>query len=97
MRKNIHPWAFLLSTFCVGLFFIATTSETLLNISQKYFHIHPLTIVLILTISCFFLNLIGMKEIKNLYSLVKSFIGIILTLVLSFVIFVILFVGNLFS
>lgn len=97
MQKSIHSSAFLLSIVCVGLFLFATTSETFLNISKKHFHIHPLTIVLILTITCFFLNIIGMKEIKNLPSLVKSLISIILTLVLSIVISFILVVGNLFS
>ncbi len=95
MGINLNLWSFFMSLCCIILFFIASFSATFINLFVTYLHFHPLNVVLLLTILCFFLTLIGMKDVNNTMSMLRSFISIVLTLLLASIISFILFIGSL--
>jgi len=97
MGINLNLWSFFMSLCCIFLFFIASFSATFINLFVSYLHFHPLSVVLLLTILCFYLTLIGMKDVNNITALIRSFISIVLTLLLASILSFVLFFGSLFS
>ncbi|MFJ7838884.1 hypothetical protein ACIQXG_05350 [Lysinibacillus sphaericus] len=97
MKVNSNLASMVLFICTLLLFFIISSSATYLNFFITYFHFHPLSAVLLMTITCFFLALIGLKDVKNIQSLLLSFILITLTLIFAGIISFTLFIGHMFS
>lgn len=92
---NIWSLIFLICNFI--LFFIVSSSTTCLSFFIAHLHFHPLKAILLLTIGCFFLALLGMKDTKNWTTLIISYITIMITLIFIAIISFILIIGHLFS
>lgn len=78
-------------------FFVATSSENLVKLIIKSVGIHPLTIVLGITLITFIFGVIGLKDVKGWSTMSKSIVTIFLTMGLAGVLIFILSVVSLFS
>ncbi|WP_332649916.1 hypothetical protein [Lysinibacillus sp. 54212] len=76
MKENWNLYSFAASIVCIALFLIAATSEWIRHFFLSQFTIHPLTVVLVPTVLCFFSSLLGMKEATNAISSIRSFMSI---------------------
>ncbi len=94
MGINLNFWSFIFSLGCTLLFFL---SGTLKNFFDTYLHVHPLTLTLLLSIVCFYLSLMGMKDVRNLTTLLRGILTMVITLILIISISFILFFGHLLS
>jgi len=92
MGININFWSFILSLCCTLLFFL---SGSLKDFFVTYLHLHPLTLTLLLSIVCFYLSLVGMKDVRNLATLLRGIATMVLSLILIVSICFILLFGNL--
>lgn len=93
MKNSLNIWSFILSLCCIPAFFIATSSASFYEITG----IHPLNIVLGMTVITFFLGLIGLKDVREWKAMARSVFTIIFTAVFSLVLLFIIFVGGLLS
>ena len=89
---NINVWSFIVSLFCILLLFIAT-----FYVNVTIFGIHPLNIILTITIITFVLGLIGLKDVNNWKALARSVVTICLTISFSVLLLYIIIMGNLLS
>jgi len=94
MRINLNFWSFILSLGCILLFFL---SGTLKGFFDTHLHFHPLLLTLLLSIACFYLSLVGMKDVKNLTTLLRGILTMVITLIVIISISFILFFGTLLS
>ncbi|WP_427071105.1 hypothetical protein [Lysinibacillus fusiformis] len=92
MGINLNFWSFILSLGCILLFFL---SGSLKDFFVTYVHLHPLTLTMLLSIVCFYLSVVGMKDVRNLTTLLRGIVTMALTLILIVSISFILFFGNL--
>ena len=90
-EKHMNVWSFILSICCIPAFFIATLSASF----NAMIGIHPLDIVLGMTVSTFFLGLIGLKDVREWKAMARSVFTIIFTAGFSLVLLSIIFVGRL--
>jgi hypothetical protein len=97
MEITLNIWSLIYLICNIILFFIVGSSATFISFFIAHLHFHPLNAILLLTIGCFFLALIGMKDIKNRTTLIISYITITITLVFIAMIAFILIMGHLFS
>lgn len=95
MKLNLNFSSFIASIVCIGLFFIAATSEWIVRFFLIHVSVHPISIVLILTVICFFTSLLGMKDWINRITMFRSIVSIGVTLTLAFIIGFILIIGGL--
>ncbi len=95
MRNNINVWSFILSLCCIPLFFIAATSTSILSFFTKVIGIHPLDMVLGVTVITFFLGLIGLKNVREWKAMARSIFTIIFTIGFLIVLIYIIFTGRL--
>ncbi|QPQ36005.1 hypothetical protein [Lysinibacillus sp. JNUCC-52] len=79
MEITLTIWSLILLIGTIIIFLIVSSSATFLNFFIVHFHFHPLKAILLLTIGCFFLALIGMKDVKNRATLIISYITITIT------------------
>ena len=89
---NINVWSFIISLFCIPLFFIAT-----FYVNDFILGIHPLNIVLTITIITFVLGVLGFKDVNNWKALARSIVTICLTITFSALLLFIIITGNLLS
>ena len=75
MKNNINVWSFILSLCCIPAFFMAISSASFHEITG----IHPLDIVLVMTVIAFFLGLIGLKDVREWKAMTRSVFTIIFT------------------
>ena len=78
--------------FCIPLFFIAT-----FYVNDLIIGIHPLTIVLSITLITFVLGVVGLKDVNNWKALARSIVTICLTISFSVLLLFIIITGNLLS
>lgn len=92
MRKTINTWSFFLSLICLALFLLVSFSRIfdLLALLGT----HPLNIVLGLTIFTFIIGLFGISGIRNLKTMIRSAVTIVITLGLSCVMSFVIFIGG---
>lgn len=81
--KTINLWSFVSSFVCIGLFFLAIESQKIEDFMNNMFGIHPLLIVLIISLITFSFGFFGFSEVKNWKMLLISILTVILTLGLS--------------
>ena len=89
---NINVWSFIVSLFCIPLLLIAT-----FYVNVTILGIHPLNIVLTITIITFVLGVIGLKDVNNWKALARSIVTICLTISFSVLLLYIIIMGNLLS
>jgi len=97
MKININISSFVLSLFCIPVFFIAISSANIVNVITGIIGIHPLIIVLIIALIAFLLGVIGLKDVRNWKEMTRSLFTIIFTLCFSGVLFFIIFFGSLLT
>lgn len=93
MKIKINLWSFIISCVCVALFFVAIAVQSVINFTTTWLNIHPLNIVLGITIINCVLGFIGLSEATNWKKLLRGFSTIIISLGLSGFIIFILFIG----
>ncbi|PEA32954.1 hypothetical protein [Bacillus toyonensis] len=94
MKHNINLWSFIGSLICIGLFrlYFEISFETLKFFTDSL-HIHPLFILLVLTIGAFFAGIKGFSRMNNWIAMLRSVATILLTLSLSVFLTLTLIVG----
>lgn len=97
MEITLTIWSLILLIGTIIIFLIVSSSATFLNFLIALFHFHPLNAILLLTIGCFFLALIGMKDVKNRATLIISYITITITSVFIAILSFILIIGHFLS
>ncbi len=97
MEITLTIWSLILLIGTIIIFLIVSSSATCLSFFIAHLHFHPLKAILLLTIGCFFLALLGMKDTKNWTTLIISYITIMITLIFIAIISFILIIGHLFS
>jgi len=95
MKVTINSGSFILSLFCIPLFFIATSSANFLISFFKIIGPHPLDIVLGITVITFFLGVFGLKDVREWKAMARGIFTIIFTMVFSVVLIVIITIGRL--
>ncbi|OOZ79422.1 hypothetical protein BHL35_15730 [Bacillus cereus] len=94
MKHNINLWSFICSLICIGLFrlYFEIPSE-IFKFSMNSLHIHPLFILLVLTIGTFFAGIKGFSKLNNWIVMLRSIATVLLTLSLSVFLTLTLIVG----
>ncbi|KAB2394912.1 MULTISPECIES: hypothetical protein [Bacillus cereus group] len=94
MKHNINLWSFICSLICIGLFrlYFEIPSE-IFKFFTDSLHIHPLFILLVLTIGTFFAGIKGFSKVNNWIVMLRSIATVLLTLSLSVFLTLILIVG----
>ena len=65
MKTKINFWSFIFSLVCLLLFFIAVSSSEIINFITNLAHIHPLNIILGMSLVTFLFGLIGFSGATN--------------------------------
>lgn len=95
MPNNMNEWSFILSLFCILIFFIVTSSANFISGFTRIIGTHPLNIVLGFTLIAFVLGVIGLKDAREWKAMARSIFTIIFMIVFSAILIVILFFGSL--
>ncbi|WIG40345.1 hypothetical protein [Bacillus toyonensis] len=94
MKHKINLWSFIFSLICVGLFRLYfEIPHELFKFFTDSLHIHPLFILLVLTIGTFFAGIKGFSKINNWVTMLRSIATVLLTLLLSVFLTLTLIVG----
>lgn len=91
MKHTINLGSFIFSFICVGLFILYTKlfSPEVIDTVMNSIHIHSLFFLLVLTLVTCISGYIGVTQINNWQSMIRSIITIILTtLLLVFLAFI---------
>ncbi|MET3683452.1 hypothetical protein ABID56_001547 [Alkalibacillus flavidus] len=89
MQEKVNVWSFILSVSCLLLYLAVAFSGWF---SKSVFGVHPLAIVLCLTLFTFWFGLLGFSGVRNWKAMVRSVSTLAITLGLSaFLIYVLLF------
>lgn len=96
MKKDLNFWSFFLSLLSVALFFVSTSKNFFYTLSLDI-GIHPLYIVLVLTIITLLLAVGGLGTASSGLLMLRSYFSIILSLGLSVIIVVVIVVAGLFA
>lgn len=91
---KLNIWSFIFSIISVLLFFLYSICGP---IDYSLWVIHPLQLLLYFTWTIFMFGLLGFAGVENGKGMARSVITIILTLGLSIILAIIIFVGRLFS
>ncbi|MER1986657.1 MAG: hypothetical protein ABS948_12270 [Solibacillus sp.] len=94
MMKKVNIWAFILSIICILLLFLDSFWRP---IAFSTFGIHPLNLLLYMTLITFLLGIIGLTGIKGWIGMTRSVMTIILTLGLSAFLAIVIFFGSILS
>lgn len=94
MKTKINLWSFICSLGCIVLFFIAVSSGKIINLIISLIHIHPLNIVLGISVLTFLLGVIGLSGAANWKLLVRGISTVIIAFGLSALILFITFLSS---
>lgn len=97
MKRHINLWSFIFAFVCLGLFFLAISTREIIDIMMNLLHLHPLHIVLILSLITCLLGVIGFAGITNWWTMLRSITTVVLSLGLSVVILIIVICGGIFK
>ncbi|WP_264448982.1 hypothetical protein ACSLGG_12155 [Bacillus mycoides] len=94
MKHTINLCSFICSLICVGLFRLYfKIPHDLFKFFTDSLHIHPLFILLVLTIGTFFAGIKGFSKMNNWIAMLRSATTVLLTLSLSVFLTLTLIVG----
>ena len=94
MKKQLNFWSFIFSAIWVLLFLIVSSTGP---IDYSILGIHPLVLLLYVTLLTVVSGLIGIAGIEDWKDMARSFSTIILSLGLSACLAIIIFIGKLLS
>lgn len=83
MKIKINFWAFISSLICIVLFFTAISFSEAVDFTVELIYIHPLIIVLGLSLLTFLFGLIGFSAAINWRLLLRSILTVIISFTLS--------------
>ncbi|PFR04416.1 hypothetical protein COK31_11130 [Bacillus cereus] len=94
MIHNINLWSFICSLICIGLFRLYFEIPSgIFKFFTDSLHIHPLFILLVLTIGTFFAGINGFSKMNNWVAMLRSIATVLITLLLSVFLTLTLIVG----
>ncbi|MCR6784038.1 hypothetical protein [Bacillus thuringiensis] len=94
MKHNINLWSFICSLICIGLFRLYFEIPSgIFKFFTDSLHIHPLFILLVLTIGTFFAGINGFSKMNNWVAMLRSIATVLITLLLSVFLTLTLIVG----
>jgi hypothetical protein len=94
MHEKINFWSFIFSIVCIILFLTVSFSGWFSNSKMG---IHPLTIVLFITLFTFLAGVFGLSGVRNWKGMARSVSTIIVTLSLSAFLGCVLLFGSLLN
>ncbi|MEW4327121.1 hypothetical protein Q0N12_10645 [Rossellomorea marisflavi] len=95
MNRTLNNASFIATLICITLFFLATSSSMIVTFSESRLHIHPLSIVLVLTLLSFLAAFAGLFGVDNGRTYAKSMATILLSAILMLITGCILVMGSL--
>ncbi|WP_346931344.1 hypothetical protein [Clostridium sp.] len=90
MKSKLNFYSFILSLICIMLFFLSTSSNKVINFTMDLLHVHPLFIVMILSIVTLILGLLGLSTATNLMLLFRGLFSVVISIIMTGFIFFIL-------
>ncbi|MEZ2369243.1 hypothetical protein [Bacillus sp. RCC_6_1] len=94
MKHNINLWSFICSLICIGLFRLYFEIPSgIFKFFTVSLHIHPLFILLVLTIGTFIAGINGFSKMNNWVAMLRSIATVLITLLLSVFLTLTLIVG----
>ncbi|PFF41478.1 hypothetical protein [Bacillus cereus] len=94
MKHNINLWSFICSLICISLFRLYFEIPSgIFKFFTDSLHIHPLFILLVLTIGTFFAGINGFSKMNNWVAMLRSIATVLITLLLSVFLTLTLIVG----
>ncbi|KQU63390.1 hypothetical protein FZC83_08490 [Rossellomorea marisflavi] len=93
MNQTLNNASFIATLISIPLFFLATSSSMIVTFTESRLHIHPLSIVLVLTVLSFLAGFAGLFGVDNGGTYAKSMATILLSVVLMLVTGCILVMG----
>ncbi|MDA2267088.1 hypothetical protein PDN28_14390 [Bacillus cereus] len=94
MKHIINLWSFICSLICIGLFRLNFEIPSgIFKFFTDSLHIHPLFILLVLTIGTFFAGINGFSKMNNWVAMLRSIATVLITLLLSVFLTLTLIVG----
>ncbi|MFU8690759.1 hypothetical protein ACNA6I_13085 [Rossellomorea sp. FS2] len=97
MNQTLNNASFIATLICISLFFLATSSSMIVTFTEYKLHIHPLSIVLVLTLLSFLAGFAGLSRVDNGRTYAKSMTTILLSAILILITGCILVMGSLFG
>lgn len=94
MNRKINFWSFILSLICIILFFLASLSSI---VNNSILGIHPLKVVLFITLITLVFGGIGFTGIHDWKSMLRSIATLIITIGLAVFLSFVIFFGSLLS
>ncbi|MGX1265664.1 hypothetical protein RKD55_003468 [Rossellomorea marisflavi] len=95
MNQTLNNVSFIATLICISLFFLATSSSMIVTFTESKLHVHPLFIVLGLTLLTFLVGFAGLFGVKNGRAYAKSMATILVSAILMLITGCILVMGSL--
>lgn len=97
MKLKLNIYSFILSLICVILFFLSIESNKVISFTMDLLQVHPLVIVMILSIITLLLGLLGFSAAINWFQLFRGVFTVAIIIIMTGFIIFILTVGRVFS
>jgi len=89
MKIKLNFYSFILSLICIMLFFLSASSNSVINFTMDLLHVHPLFVVMILSIVTLILGLLGLSAATNWMRLFMGLFTVVITIIMTgFIIFI---------
>ncbi len=95
MEKKYNIWSFYLIFLCIGISFYSLYST--IDSTSSWLIAPPIYILLLVSILTFIFGVMGFKDSKNWQSKTRSWVTIILSLLLSIALFLVILLTSFFS
>jgi hypothetical protein len=95
MNQTLNNASFIATLICISLFFLATSSSMIVTFTEYKLHIHPLSIVLVLTLLSFLAGFAGLFGVDNGRTYAKGMATILVSAILMLITGCILVMGSL--
>ena len=93
MQAKANYWSFIFTIICIILCLMALAGW----FGNSIMGIHPLTIILIITLLTFLIGVYGFSGVKDWKGIYRSIFTVVLTLILSSLLGFVIFFGSLLS
>ncbi|WNC17374.1 hypothetical protein [Brevibacillus brevis] len=97
MARHCNRWSFILTLFCLALFASSAFSSQVKTAIFHWTGVHPLWIVLCLSLAAFFLSFLGLFSINNWLTALRIGITLMMSFSLSVILIFVLAIGQLLS
>ncbi|GAA0765231.1 hypothetical protein GCM10008908_01450 [Clostridium subterminale] len=93
MKSKLNFYSFILSLICIMLFFLSISSNKVINFTMDLLHVHPIFIVMILSIVTLIIGILGLSTSNNLILLFRGLFSVVISIIMTGFIFFILTVS----